>query len=128
MFVVRDNEQEGHSSMKFKILVIILALALASFAQTTSQATTPAQDSKTCACCSHDKASGDSKSDCCKDGKCPMMSGNHAAMKCPMMAKDGKMADGKMCCASNKCPTHAKAVKGSGCCCGNMDEQKPAGM
>ena len=27
------------------------------------------------------------------------------------MSKDGKMADGKMCCSSNKCPMHAKAAK-----------------
>jgi hypothetical protein len=127
MVVVRDNEDEGHSSMKLRILVIILALTLASVAQTGSQPTTSAQNSKACACCNHDKADVGAKTDCCKDGKCPMMSG-HAGMKCPMMAKDGKMSDGKMCCASNQCPMPAKGGKSSGCCCGNMDEQKPAGL
>ena len=81
MFFIRDNENEGHSSMKLKILVIILALALASVAQTGSQPTTPAQDSKACACCNHDRA----ETGCCKDGKCPMMSGSHSGMKCPMI-------------------------------------------
>jgi hypothetical protein len=131
MFVVRDNENEGHSSMKFKILVIILALSLASVAQTGLQTTTPEQNSKACACCNHDKAESGAKTgctDCCKNGKCPMMSGSHEGMKCPMMAKDGTAADQKMCCSSKKCPMHAKGGKGNGCCCGNMDEQKPAGM
>jgi hypothetical protein len=143
MFVVRDNDNQGRSPMKFKILVIILALSLASVAQTASPATTPAQNSKACACCNHDKADSGTPAncaDCCKDGKCPMMSGSHAGMKCPMMAgkqagmkcpmmaKDGKMADGKMCCSSNQCPMHAKDGKGGGCCCGNMGEQKPASI
>ena len=112
--------------MKLKILSLMLAIALTSFAQTASQPTAPPQGSKACACCNHDKAESGAKADCCKDGKCPMMSGSHAGMKCPMMAKDGKMADGKMCCASNQCPMHAKA--GKGCCCGNKDEPKPSGM
>jgi hypothetical protein len=130
-FTVRDNENEANRSMKLKILVIILTLSLASLAQTGSQPATPAQDSKACACCTHDKAEAGSKAacpDCCKDGKCPMMSGSHAAMKCPMMSKDGKMADGKMCCSSNKCAMHGTDDKAGGCCCGNMDDQKPAGM
>jgi hypothetical protein len=117
--------------MKLKTFVIILALALASVAQTGSQPTTPAPDTKTCACCNHDNAEGGKKADCadcCKDGKCPMMSGSHAGIKCPMMSQDRKMADGKMCCSSNKCPMHAKAEMGNGCCCGNMSEQKPSGM
>lgn len=111
--------------MKFKILVIILALALACVAQTTSQPTTPTRNANPCAGCNHDHAGNGAKTDCCKDGKCPMMSGSHTGMKCPMMAKDGKPADGKMCCSSNQCPMHAK---GGSCCCGNMDEPKPAGM
>ncbi len=44
------------------------------------------------------------------------------------MSKDGKMADGKMCCSSNQCPMHAKAANASGCCCDNMGDQKPAAM
>ncbi len=107
--------------MKLKIFAIILALTLASVAQTGSQPTTPAQDSKACACCNHDKAQTGSNADCCKEGKCPMMSGSHSGMKCPMMAKNQKKADGKMCCSSNKCPMHAKGGN-AGCCCGNTDE------
>jgi len=113
--------------MKLKILILMLAIALTSFAQTATPATaTP--DAKSCACCNHDKADGGVKDSCCKDGKCPMMSGSHAGMKCPMMAKNSKASDGKMCCASNKCPMHAKGDKGAGCCCGNMEEQKQPGM
>jgi len=116
--------------MKFKILVLMLAVALSSLAQTAATtAPTTKQDSKSCACCKHDKAASGAKaccSGCCKDGQCPMMSGNHAGMKCPMMSKDEKMADGKMCCSSNKCPMHAKG--GKGCCCVNMDEQKQQGI
>ena len=119
--------------MKLKSIFIILVLAATAVAQTATPATpsTPAPDAKTCACCNHDKAEGGAKTgcaDCCKDGKCPMMSGSHAGMKCPMMSKDGKMADGKMCCSSNKCPMHAKNGKGHGCCCGGMDEQKQPGV
>jgi hypothetical protein len=125
MFFIRNNEP-----MKLRVLSLMLAVALASFAQTAAP-TAPAsrQDTKTCACCNHDKAEGSASAgcnDCCKDGKCPMMSGDHKAMKCPMMAKDGKMADGKQCCSSNKCPMHAKDGKG-GCCCGSMDK-KNTGM
>jgi hypothetical protein len=103
--------------MKLKILVIILALTLASVAQTGSQPTTPAPDAKACACCNHDKAETGAKGGCCKDGKCPMMSG-----KCPMMSKNEKKADGKMCCSSNQCPMHPKGGNPAACCCGNMDE------
>ena len=108
--------------MKLKILILMLAIALTSVAQTAAPTATPAQDSKACTCCNHDQAGNSAK----PGMKCPMMSGDKAAMKCPMMAKDGKMADGTMCCSSNKCPMHAKSGKGSGCCCGNMDEKKPA--
>ena len=120
--------------MKLKTLVLMLAIALTSFAQTATQPapSSPAPDTKSCACCTHDKSDSGAKCSGCKDGKCPMMSGSHEGMKCPMMSKDGKMADGKAdgkaCCSSNKCPMHAKDGKGKGCCCGNMDEQKSAGM
>ena len=131
--------------MKFRLLIfaIMLVVALVSMAQTATPASpsTPAPAAKTCACCNHDQAQGDAKAGCagcCKDGKCPMMkgdkagmkcpmmSGDKAGMKCPMMAKGGKMADGKMCCSSNKCPMHAKG--GKGCCCGNVSDQKSAGI
>ena len=75
--------------MKLKILITILALTVASVAQTTStiapSSTTP--DAKSCACCNHE---GSSKAGmgCCKNGKCSTMSGGHAATKCPMVAKN----------------------------------------
>ncbi len=65
--------------MKFKILILMLVIALASFAQTAAPTATPAQDSKTCACCNHDQAGNSAKAGM----KCPMMSGDKAAMKCP---------------------------------------------
>lgn len=134
LFYARHNECEGHSYMKLTTLVITLALALASVAQTGSQPTAPSQDAKPCACCNHENGEGSAKTscaDCGKEGKCSIMSGRHAGMKCPMMSKDGKMADGKMadgkmCCSSNKCPMHAK--QGKGCCSGNMNESKQSGM
>jgi hypothetical protein len=110
--------------MKLKLFFAILVLSLSAVAQTAAP-TTPAPDAKTCACCNHDKAESGAKATCCKDGKCPMMSGKHEAMKCPMMAKNGKMADGKMCCSSNKCPMHGKDGKS---CCGNMGEHQPSGI
>lgn len=111
--------------MKFKLFIVVLMLAAAAVAQT---ATPAAPDTKSCACCSHDKADGSAQATGCKDGKCPMMSGSHEPMKCPMMAKDEKMSDGKICCASNKCPMHAKGDKSSGCCCGTMDGHQHPGI
>ncbi len=117
--------------MRFKALLFfaILAIALASLAQTATPTAPPnaTQDAKTCACCNHDKADGSSKTGGCKDDKCPMMSGSHSGMKCPMMAKNQKKADGKMCGASNQCPMHAKGGN-AGCCCGNLDEKQHTGM
>ena len=115
--------------MKLKIFFAILVLALAAAAQTAAPAT-PAQDTKTCACCNHEKSDTGAKPGCCKDGKCPMMSGSHQAMKCPMMSKDGKIADGKMadgktCCSSNKCPMQGKDGKA---CCGDMGKEQPSGI
>jgi hypothetical protein len=123
--------------MKSKLLVVLstLALAIGMMAQVASQTApaTPSQDAKSCACCNHDKADAkaadDCCKDCCKDGKCAMMSkdGMNGA-KCPM-AKNGKMADGKMCCSGNKCPMTAKSGKGKGsCCCGDMDSHTQPGV
>ena len=123
--------------MRQKLIVVVsmLALAFSMMAQTATQATpaTPSQDTKTCACCNHDKA--DAKEgeacckDCCKDGKCAMMSKDGMkGAKCPMMAKDGQVAPGKMCCSGNKCPMHAKANGGKGCCCAGMTEHAHEGM
>jgi len=117
--------------MKLKVLFMVLAFALASFAQTATPAAPSSSGTTTCACCNPGQAgnagmkcpmmSGDKGAK-----KCPMMAGDKAAMKCPMMAKNGKPADGKMCCSSNQCPMHDKGA--NGCCCGNMDQQKPTGM
>ena len=120
--------------MKFKVttLLVLLSLALVLSAQTASNgAQAPAeQSSKACACCNHDKAQSGPATccgGCCKDGKCPMMSGNSSGHKCPMMAQDGKPS-GKMCCSGNKCPMHAKGDHGKGCCCGNMDGSANSSM
>ena len=118
---------------RFTALLVVLSFAVVLSAQTgSSGAQTPAdQNGKTCSCCSHDQAQGGSAtccSGCCKDGKCPMMSGNSAGHKCPMMAHDGKMASGKMCCSGNKCPMHAKGDHGKGCCCANMAGDATGGM
>jgi hypothetical protein len=114
--------------MKSKLLVsfstIVMALAL--MAQSATQTPPAAGDQpKGCACCNHDQAAGKmacSGKDCCKDGKCDMMSKDgkdamthehmmsgddkSAPNKCPMMAKDGKMScwgeDGG-CCKDGKC-------------------------
>jgi len=104
--------------MKSKVLVVIstLLLALTMMAQNATQATpSPSSDTKACACCNHDKS--DAKAgkawckDCCKDGKCAIMSKEGTdGKKCAMMAKDGKMADGKVCCSGDKCPRHAKGT------------------
>jgi len=121
--------------MKFKLtaLLVMLSLAVVLSAQTgNAGAQNPSdQGGKTCACCNHDKAHGGSATccnGCCKDGKCPMMSGNASGHKCPMMAQDGKMASGKMCCSGNKCPMHAKGDQGKGCCCGNMAGNATSGL
>jgi hypothetical protein len=134
--------------MKSKLLVILstLIMALGLMAQTATQGTTPAagDSAKSCAGCNHDKADGKMAccgkdgGCCCKDGKCnmtskdgktmsheQMMSGDDkAANKCPMMAKDGKMAccgkDGG-CCKDGKCNM---SKDGKGCCDGMKCERK----
>lgn len=133
--------------MKTKLLVILstLVMALALMAQSATQTTPPATgDTKTCACCNHDKADGKmacsgKDGGCCKDGKCDMaskdgkdamtheqmMSGDDkAANKCPMMAKDGKMAccgkDGGGC-KGGKCDM---SKDGKSCCDGMKCERK----
>ena len=114
--------------MKLKTLALLLALALTSIAQTSSAPADTPQQTKVCLCCNHDGNSGANPgcTACCKEGKCPMMSGSHAGMKCPMMSKNGTMADQRMCCSSKQCPMHAKGDKG--CCCGNMEQPKQPGI
>jgi hypothetical protein len=133
---------------KAVVLMFTLVFALAMIAQSTTQSTpAPAGDNtKTCACCNHDKT--DAKADekmaccgkdggCCKDGKCDMAAHKDGKMaccsgdKCPMKttSKDGKMADGKSCCAGGKCPMMAKDKKATnGRCCCNMEEPQHPGM
>ena len=108
--------------MKTKFLVILstLVMALALMAQSVTQTTPPAasDNTKTCACCNHDKADG--KMACCgKDGSCCCKDG-----KCDMASKDGKDAmthehmmsgDDK---AANKCPMTITAKDGKASCCG----------
>ena len=133
--------------MKSKLLVILstLVMALGLMAQSATQTTPPpaGDQAKTCACCNHDKADGKmacgKDGGCCKDGKCGMMSNdgkdamtheqmmsgdNKAGNKCPMMAKDGKMAccgkDGG-CCKDGKCNM---AKDGKSCCNGKQCERK----
>jgi hypothetical protein len=138
--------------MKSKLLVILstLVMAVVLMAQTATQTTpAPSGDTKTCACCNHDKADGKmaccgKDGGCCKDGKCDMMSkdgkdamthehmmsgDDKAANKCPMMTKDG---NGKMsccgkddgCCKDGKCDM---AKDGKSCCDGKQCARPPAG-
>ncbi len=88
--------------MKSKLLVILstLVMALALMAQSATQTTPPADQAKTCACCSHDKADGKmtccgKDGGCCKDGKCDMMSkdGKDAMAHERMMSGDDKAAN-----------------------------------
>jgi len=137
--------------MKSKMLVILstLVMALGLMAQNATQTpTAPSGDnSKACACCSHDKADG--KMSCCgKDGKCGQMSAagkdatmshddmmskdGKSGMKCPMMAdnKDGKMSCcGKDagCCKDGKCDM-SKSGQGKSCCDGKMCERPATGV
>jgi hypothetical protein len=112
--------------MKRKILAILtlLTVAVALGAQTGgSPATQDHGKAKTspCACCNHEKPAGEMEgtcSDCCKAGKCPMMSGATGA-KCPMMEQAAKSTKANSGCCGDKCPMHGKG-KGHGCCCGDM--------
>jgi len=136
--------------MKSKLLVILstLVMALALMAQSATQPTPPqaGDQAKTCACCNHDEADGKmtccgKEGGCCKDGKSDMMSkdgkeamthehmmsgDDKAANKCPMMAKDGKMAccgkDGG-CCKDGQCDM---AKDGKSCCDGKQCVRQPA--
>lgn len=121
--------------MKFKItaLLAMLVFALVLAAQAGSQGTpaAPNQNGNICACCNQNRPqseSGTGCNGCCKDGKCPMMSGGASGPRCPMMAEKGKVPNGKMCCSGNKCPMHAKGGQGAHCCCHHMSEPAPVGM
>lgn len=120
--------------MKLKVtaLVAMLAFALVLAAQTNApnKPAAPNQNAPACACCNQSNAQSGSAtccSGCCKDGKCSTMSGA-SAPKCPMMAQNGKMPNGKMCCSGSKCPMHAKGNREKGCCCGKMGGSTNNGM
>jgi hypothetical protein len=118
--------------MKSKALIVLstLAMALALMAQSTTQTTpAPAPDSKTCACCNHDKASSQASTcgkDCCgkgteaKAGCCQGKDGK----QCPMMSKE--KGDKMSCCADGKCSMTSK--NGKSCCGGKMCERPQAGV
>jgi hypothetical protein len=111
--------------MERKILAILslLTVAIVLSAQTGSTpATTDTGKASPCACCNHEKAAGAmeaSCSECCKAGKCPMMSDHASGAKCPMMETATKSTKASPGCCGDKCPMHGKA-KGHGCCCGDM--------
>ena len=110
--------------MKPKILAILtlLTVAIVLAAQTGSAPAAPDHGkANPCACCNHEKPAGEMRgacSECCKAGKCPMMSGTTGA-KCPMMADTNKSTKTNAGCCGDKCPMHGKG-KGHGCCCGDM--------
>lgn len=113
------------------LLLLLMSLALAGFSQTAAQTTTPdsAQSAKSCACCNHNNASGDTgkcNKGRCKIGKCSMMAEGANGPRCLMMAKESESSGGKMCCASHKCPMHTNSDHPGNCCCGHMiDPEKP---
>jgi hypothetical protein len=124
--------------MKYRMLALILALTLVSWAQTATQTTpsTPQTPETKCACCDKMAASdskdagaacmgkhdGKEMASCCarKDDK--SCCGGKDAKSC---MKDGKMAD---CCKGKdgmKCDRKAGKDCGKGCC-GSSKSEKPA--
>ena len=110
--------------MKYKFIVLVLALAVASWAQSTNSTQIPAGTDKTaadskCACC--DKMSSTAKSEAGEQ--------EHACMHAS--AKDGKEApsccagkDDASCCKGKDGKTCAKTAS-AGCCgekCANMKD------
>jgi len=128
--------------MKYKMLALILALTVVSWAQTETQNTpsTPQQstapEKAKCACCDKMAASdskdahaacmqkhdGKEMASCCAGKDEKSCCGGKDAMSC---MKDGKMAD---CCKGKngmKCDRKAGKDGGKGCCGSNKSE-KPA--
>jgi hypothetical protein len=114
--------------MKCKLIAFVLALTIASWAQTTSPAqptapdkTAPAADAK-CSCCAKMASEGTSSSSEHK----------HACMHQKAAAKDGKetasCCSGEKdasCCQGKDAKACAKAEKGSAGCCGEKcDHEK----
>lgn len=113
--------------MKRTILAVFLLLAAGTLMCLQSGSARATQDSgktnaKACACCTDDRpadATEGTCTDCCKNGKCPMINGSNGA-KCPMMTKAAKTTKSSSGCCGEKCPMHAKDAKGHGCCCGDV--------
>jgi len=96
--------------MKHKMLALILALTVVSWAQEATQTApaTPQQSTEKakCACC--DKAaSADAKGDCCAHH-------DHSAAGKEAMSCSRK--DGKSCCGGKDAKACMKADKGASCC------------
>lgn len=98
--------------MKHKMLALILALTVVSWAQEATQTApaTPQQSTEKakCACC--DKtASADAKGECCAHHDHAMGSGEKDAMSC-------SRKDGKSCCGGKDAQSCMKGDKGASCC------------
>jgi hypothetical protein len=104
----------GDSIMKHKMLALILALTVASWAQTATQTTpsTPPQNTESgekakCACCDKMKSSDMKAHDDAKGHSC-----------CAHHAKKGSEAkEGESCCGGKDAKTCMRADKSSGSCC-----------
>jgi len=113
---------------KQSILTVLVVLATATVLCLQSGSAPAMQDNgkaKTnpCACCNHESPADTTKpvcSECCKAGKCPMMTGDATGAKCPMMEKSNKSTKANSGCCGDKCPMHGKNSTGHGCCCGDM--------
>ena len=124
--------------MKYRMLALILAVTVVSWAQTATQTTpsTPQTPETKCACCDQ-MASSDAKdahaactgehdgkemASCCAGKDEKSCCGGKDAKSC---MKDGKMAD---CCKGKdgmKCDRKAGKDCGKGCC-GSSKSEKPA--
>jgi len=124
--------------MKSKALVLLstIVMALALMAQsTTPTSPAPAGDTaKSCACCSHDQASGKmaccgKDSACAKDANCckgDTCCKGKDGKTCPMASKNDSGKAG--CCGQGKCPMMSKDKAGNSCCGGKMCERPQAGV
>ena len=128
--------------MKYRILALILALTVVSWAQTATQTTpsAPQQNATTekskCACCDKMAASdskdahaacmgkhdGKEMASCCAGKDAKSCCGGKDAKSC---MKDGKMADGCTGKDGMKCDRKAGKDCGKGCC-GSSKNEKPA--
>ncbi len=98
--------------MKHKMLALILALTVVSWAQEATQTAPAAPQQSTekakCPCC--DKtASADAKGECCAHHDHAMASGDMKGMSC-------SRKDGKSCCGGKDAKSCMKGEKGESCC------------